>query len=350
MDPHKNKPSSTPRNTKSEFLVSKHTNSTPPAPPASPASPQSIDRILRLFPSSFCFPRHSPIFHPSHRQSIRTALGALNRQGRAGKQATVLKRVTLIYRLAIQTHLFYPSYDLEAKTFWTTVLADIQEEEPLIEQELDAAALAEVVGVYTQAYANARGEEDDDDDNDDEDDDEDEVNVFDAAFEALTPKKRNTDPRKKLVSLVRVWAKLFRAHKAKKASKCTTTTAATTTDTTLELQHQAITNTPSESTMSDKLPNELDDAYIKRLQFTIKSTIAAEKTARDSIIELKRSQALADEYHKTHNARLHATIDRMDAKIKDLERELRLERIGAGGEDDPWVPWREYAGQLDGAS
>lgn len=333
MDSPKSHTSSTPKGPGEGHLPGRHNAS------ANSATSQTVHKILRLFRSSFCFSRHSPTFHPSHRQSIHTALGAVNRQGRAGKQSTVVKRVTLIFRLAIQTHLFYPSYDFETKTFWTTVLADVREEEPLIEQELDAAALADVVGVYTQAYADAHGEEDEDEDKDDND------NGFDEAFELMTPKKRNIDPRKKLVSLVRMWAKLFRIHKAKKGPKPTATAAN-------EPGHQATTNTPSTSTMPDQLPNESDAAYITRLQSTLQSTAKAEKAAQDTITELQRSQALADEYHKNHNARLHATIDRMDAKIKDLESELRLEKMGAGGggEDDPWVPWREYAAQLDGAS
>lgn len=337
MDPSKPHTSPKPTNAKEGLPVGKHTASN------ASANSETIHKILRLFPSSFCFPRNPPLFHPSHRQSIHTALGAVNRQGRAGKQSTVLKRVILTFRLAIQTHLFYPSYDLEAKTFWTTVLADVRDEEPLIGQELNAAALADIVGVYTQAYANAHSEEDEEEkDNND---------GFDAAFELLTPKKRNIDPRKKLVSLVRAWAKLFRIHKAKKASKCSIA-AATASN---EPSHETMNNdTSSTSAIPDQLPNESDASYITRLQSTIKSTIAAEKAAQKTITELQRSQALADEHHRSHNDRLHATIDRMDGKIKDLERELRLERIGAGGgggggEDDPWVPWREYAGQLDGA-
>lgn len=332
MDSPKSHTPPTSNNANKRPPVGRHTAS------AASADSETIHKILRLFPSSFCFPRHSPLFQRSHRQSIHTALGAVNRQGRAGKQSTVLKRVTLIFRLALQTHLFYPSYNLETKTFWATVLADVREEEPLIEQELDAAALAEVVGVYTQAYADAHGEEGE------KDGDDDNNSGFDAAFELLTPKKGNIDPRKKLVSLVRMWAKLFRIHKSKKAPKSTTTTSAN------EPNCQTMTNNPTASTVPDRLPNESDAAYITRLQTTIKSTTAAEKTAQNTITELQRSQVLADDHHKNHNARLHATIDRMDTKIKDLERELRLEKMGAGGggEDDPWVPWREYAGHLEG--
>lgn len=147
--------------------------------------------------------------------------------------------------------------------------------------------------------------------------------------------------------MVRGWAKLFRTHRAKKTFKGSTTAAAAA-NTTHEPQHQASTNAPSASAMPEQLPNESETDYIARLQSAIKSTTAAEQAAQDSITELKRSQVLADEFHRNHDARLHATIDRMDAKIKDLERQLRLEKMGAGGEDDPWVPWREYAGHLDG--
>lgn len=345
MDLPKSHTSSPPRSADNRVLPGKNTTST------TKTSPQAVQKLLHLVPSSFCFPKHSPLFQTSHRQSIHTALGAVNRQGRAGKHFIVLKRVTLIYRLAIQTRLFYPSYDIETKTFWATVLADVREEEPLIGEELNVAALADVVGVYTQAYADAHGEEEDEEDDNDD--------GFDIAFELLTPKKRDVDPRKKLVSLVRVWAKLFRVHRAKKTLECTKTTSTTTATATAaaaadEPNHQAITNLPNNPTMPNQLPKESDAAYIARLETTIKSITAAEKTAQDTITELKRSQVLADEYHKNHNARLHATIDRMDTKIKELESELRLERMGAGGaggggrEDDPWVPWREYAGHLDG--
>lgn len=336
MDSPESHTSPTSNNANKRPPIGRHTAST------ASADSETIHKILRLFPSSFCFPRHTTLFQRSHRQSIHTALGAVNRQGRAGKQSTVLKRVTLVFRLAIQTHLFYPSYNLETKTFWATVLADVREEEPLIEHELDAAALAEVVGVYTQAYADAHGEEDENDGDDDN-------SGFDAAFELLTPKKGNIDPRKKLVSLVRMWAKLFRIHKLKMAPKSTTITAAAAA--TNKPDHQVLkNNTASTSAIPNQLPSESDAAYITRLQTTIKCSTTAEKAAQETITELQRSQVLADDHHKNHNARLHATIDRMDAKIKDLERELRLEKMGAGGggEDDPWVPWRDYAGHLDG--
>lgn len=282
--------------------------------------------MVRLCSNSFSFPRQA-LFAPFHRAPIHRALGAVNRQGRPGKQLTVMKRVTLLFRLATQTHLFYPSFDLESKMFWTTVLSDVREEEPMSAQELNAQSLAEVVSVYTQAYANRRDERDDD-----------EADGFYSAFELLTPNKRRVNPKNTLLSLVRVWAKLFRAHKIQKKPKHIT-----------HKSEDVDTNDNALQTCCpDQLPNETDADYISRLKATLKHTIATEKAAQDEINYLKRSQKSADALNRDRNDRLHATLDRMDVKLKQTERELRLERMGAGGEDDPWVPFRDYAYQLDG--
>ncbi|KAJ4387279.1 hypothetical protein N0V93_007868 [Gnomoniopsis smithogilvyi] len=324
MSPHTPNTISTPKKANTSLPTHSTTTST------SPASPQTIEKILRLCPTSFSFPRQ-PLFTSPNRDTIHRALGAVNRKGRVGNHPTVLKRVTLLFRLALQTHIFYPSFDVESKKFWTTVLSDVREGEPFVAQELRSAqALAEVVSVYTQAYANRHGEGDDEGEEHD--------NGFQAGFELLTPNKRQLDPKKTLISLVRVWAELFRTHKAKKSLPKTIGHEPTNT---------AI-NKPPQALYPEQLPNESDAAYIDRLKISMKAMATAEKAAQDEITELRRRQAMADEYNKNHNIRLHATLDRMDARLKQTERELRLERMGAGGEDDPWVPFRDYAYQLDG--
>ncbi|CAN8105354.1 unnamed protein product [Discula destructiva] len=296
----------------------------------SPLSKGKLERLVRL--SGFKF-RRKRLFDSSHRDSIHHALGAINNKGRAGNQPTVTRRVTTIFRNAILTRRLYPGYDIESQDFWDAVLSDVRKEASQITQHLNVRAVVDIVSVYTQAYAEAHPE------------DEESGNSSEDNLSVTKSCKTPNNPKKVLLSLIRVWAKLFREHQAEKATMASAVAEAKAAAKALSSSSEPPTNPlPLQS------PDESDTEYIARLQDTIKKMAAAKTASAIEIVSLKRQQVMADAHNIDRVARLHGTLDRMDVKLKEVQAELRLEKMGVGGgEDDPWVPWKDYAGTLYGA-
>lgn len=281
------------------------------SPPFTPVNKAKLDKIVRL--PGFKFDRKH-LFLPYYRDAIYPMLGALTTTGREGRQATVLRRVTIIYRNAIHTHRLYPTYNLESPGFWAAVLSDVRKEAPQITEGLNVPVLMNIVSVYTQGYAEEQSEKDGE-----------KSSGEDTELDVTKPSKASTDPKKILLPLVRAWAKLFRKHLAKKQQK------------TLESVNGSA---QTAAVYPPRLPKETASYYITRLRIRI------EDMAKE-IASLKQQQDVADEHNDDRFNGLYATLDRTDAKLKEAESEARLTKLGVGtGEDDPWVPWREYEAHL----
>lgn len=278
---------------------------------STPASKDNVEKLLRLV--GFSFGRKKYLFAPAHRERVHRALGAITTRGRIGQQPTVIRRVTTIYRTSIHTHHLYPSFDIESARFWQAVLSDVRKEIPQISEELDIRALINIISTYTQGYADAHEEEmikeaEKDDIASDEDD----------TFDVSKPFQASTDPRKILQPLVRAWARIFRKR---------------------QLSKPATADIPSETTKKPatpypvQQPGEANTSYIRRLQETISAHVK-------EISSIKRAQEASDTHNQNLTDRLCASLDRSDTHL----RQARLD--ADGGEDSPWVHYKDYANEL----
>lgn len=290
-----------------------------PQPADAPVAKHKLDKVMRL--PGFAFSKKH-LFQPRNRDSIYRTTGAITTTGREGRQPTVLRRIIIIYRNAIQTSRLFPSYNIETHHFWAAVLSDVRKETPQMTADLSVAAMMDIVSVYTQAWADAQ---------DGAEDQEGVSSGEETELDVTKPFKPSTDPRKILLPLVRAWARAFRKHKASTPRKTPTPEPAA----------EPAAQPAPVTAYHARVPEETDAEYISRLQKTIES-MAADNAA------LKEQQEVSDELNEDRLDRLNATLERTESKLREAESQLRLAKLGVGGEeDDPWVSWKMYEAQLD---
>ncbi|KAF3763360.1 hypothetical protein M406DRAFT_331884 [Cryphonectria parasitica EP155] len=314
-------PPTTPQRGQRSANSSTSTSPTTPSTPSpfrSPSvSPQKLDALLRLPNFTFRRPatrgrnKGANPFHPTLRATIARALGAETRTGRAGRQATVARRVGLVFRHAVRTHRLFPSFELETEHFWDAVLDGLRREDGELATALRGGVVMEVVGVYADAYVREHGEGEG---REEEEEEEEEEELRGKGKSPATPPP--PPPRKALLDAVREWCEIFREYRHDKTER------------------MAERDAPA---YPPRKKGEMDGAYIARLQAAAEE-VAANRARQEA--KARRVKQVSEMEHEKDRMLWYAAMDRLDGRLNEMEWENRLLQVGGTEEDDPWVPWK----------